>query len=142
MNYWDSSALIPLLVHESSSRDIREILASDPAVCTWWGSSLECMSAFARLEREGHMPRSDVTVVSKSLRLAAESWTEIPATVTLRTEALRLLRVHALRATDALHLGAAIIASDHDPAAIDFVTLDHRLADAAEAQGFAVRGPR
>jgi hypothetical protein len=46
--------------------------------------------------------------------------------------------VHELRAGDALQLAAAIVASDHQTSAMEFVTLDRRLADAADKEGFRV----
>lgn len=55
--------------------------------------------------------------------------------------ARRLLRVHALRAADALQLAAAIAASEADPASLKLVTLDERLAEAARREGFPVAVP-
>jgi predicted nucleic acid-binding protein len=52
-----------------------------------------------------------------------------------------LLRVHPLRAADALQLAAAIIAADSEPRSLAFVTLDDRLARAAEREGFPVVEP-
>lgn len=55
--------------------------------------------------------------------------------------ARRLLRVHALRAADALQLAAAIAASEADPASLDLVMLDEQLAEAARREGFPVAVP-
>ncbi|MBM3502828.1 MAG: type II toxin-antitoxin system VapC family toxin [Alphaproteobacteria bacterium] len=65
-------------------------------------------------------------------------WSEINATTSVRDQAERLVRLHDLRASDAFQLGAAIIASRHQPAAIEIVCLDHRLTVAAGREGFAV----
>jgi hypothetical protein len=54
---------------------------------------------------------------------------------------MRLLRVHPLRAADALHLGAALVAAEDNPRTLPFVTLDDELALAAEREGFPVVGP-
>ena len=48
----------------------------------------------------------------------------------------RLLRAHALRAADGLQLAAALVASEHQPGAWQFICLDNRLATAAEREGF------
>jgi len=56
----------------------------------------------------------------------------------VRTTAIRLLRVHPLRTADALQLGAAIVAAEDHPATLPLLTLDDRLAQAAEREGFAV----
>jgi predicted nucleic acid-binding protein len=52
----------------------------------------------------------------------------------VRRTAQRLLRVHELRAADALQLAAASTAAEDLP----FVTLDDRLALAAAREGFVV----
>jgi hypothetical protein len=51
------------------------------------------------------------------------------------------LRVHPLRAADALQLAAAIVASEDQPASLPFVTLDDRLGQAAQREGFTVIRP-
>ncbi len=56
----------------------------------------------------------------------------------LRNAAERMLRVHALRAADALQLAAALTAAADDPATLDFVSLDQRLKDAAAREGFRI----
>jgi hypothetical protein len=55
---------------------------------------------------------------------------------------MRLLRVHDLRAADALQLGAALTFAEGQPDALGFVTLDGRLAKAAVREGFPVVQPR
>jgi predicted nucleic acid-binding protein len=67
------------------------------------------------------------------------AWTEIPPTDDLRQIAIRLLRMHSLRAGDALQIAAAITGADNTPASLEIVTLDERLADAARREGFPVR---
>ncbi len=54
---------------------------------------------------------------------------------------MRLLRTHSLRAADALQLAAARAASEERPDTLPFVTLDERLALAAQREGFAVIQP-
>jgi len=54
--------------------------------------------------------------------------------------ARRLLETHALRAADALQLASALIVAEHHPRDFPFVTLDQRLGDAAEREGFGLIG--
>lgn len=138
MRYWDSSALLPLLVRESTSEIAAELLADDPAVVTWWGTPVECVSALTRLERQSQLESDDLAAALARLRAASADWSEVPATPLVREQAIRLLRVHTLRASDALQLAAAVVAADFQPSAIDFVTLDTRQAQAAEREGFTV----
>ena len=49
---------------------------------------------------------------------------------------MRFLRVHPLRAVDALQLAAAFLAAERRPRSLEVVTLDTRLADAARKEGF------
>jgi hypothetical protein len=52
--------------------------------------------------------------------------------------ARRLLRVHALRAADALQLGAALVWAGGRPQGKVLLTLDERLALIAKREGFEV----
>jgi predicted nucleic acid-binding protein len=63
---------------------------------------------------------------------------EVQPTTAVRDRALRLLRVHALRAADAFQLAAALIACEEQPRDSFFYTGDQRLAAAAQAEGFTV----
>jgi len=72
------------------------------------------------------------------LEALSREWMEVPAIDNGRTQASRLLRTHALRAADALQLAAVIVASDFEPSALVFVSLDVRLSAAAEREGFPV----
>ena len=57
----------------------------------------------------------------------------------VRQRALRLLRVHPLRAADALQLAAALVAASEEPADLELVSSDARLSAAARQEGFVVR---
>lgn len=70
----------------------------------------------------------------------AATWQEVQPTEPLRDNARRLLRVHDLRAADALQLAAGVAAAEGRPATLAFVCLDDRLAGAAEREGFPVIG--
>lgn len=104
----------------------------------WWGTPVECVSALARREREGAMSPSAVTAATDRLRMLTAAWHEVLSDDVTRTSAQRLLRVHPLRAADALQLAAAVIASEHEPVSLPFVCLDERLGEAAEREGFPV----
>ena len=55
MKFWDSSAIVPLIVPEKSTEVVKAIAAGDSNLVYWWGSPVECCSTFARLRREGHL---------------------------------------------------------------------------------------
>ena len=95
-------------------------------------------SALARLEREQRLTEQEVAQSARLLDEAARRWTEVPPIERVRDQASRLLRVHPLRAADALQLAAALVLSDFEPRALPLVTLDDRLATAARREGFDV----
>lgn len=138
MKYWDSSALVSLLVDEAASDDRRSILRRDHGIVTWWGSWIECASALNRLRREGSLDGGDLDRSLVRLQEFAGGWTEVRPLERVRRRAVRLLRVHPLRGADALQLAAALTASDEDPSELDVVSSDARLADAARQEGFRV----
>lgn len=138
MRFWDSSAIVPLLVAEQESAAIVGLVESDPELLVWWASPVECTSALARREREGALAPAAVTEAVERLRALEDAWQEVLPADAVRTTAQRLVRVHPLRAADALQLAAAIVAAEHDPASLAFVTLDERLRDAAGREGFSV----
>lgn len=142
MRFWDSSALVPLFVQESTSTTVAETYDADPAVVAWWGTQLECTSALARLERDGDLSLADLTIALGSLADAAEAWHEVQPVPLVRQTAMRLLLVHDLRAGDALQLAAALTAAEGQPEALGFVTLDDRLGRAAIREGLPVVYPR
>ena len=102
----------------------------------WWSTELECVSAFEHRERGARRSRT-VDELARFDELRA-TWEEISPHEALRRMARRLLRVHALRAADALQLAAAIAASDGDPSTLDVVCLDRRIVAAAKREGFHV----
>ncbi len=121
-------------MRETRTAAMRDLLRSDPDMAVWWASRVECVSALARVERAGAV----VSDARERLTLLSESWHEIEARDHVRRLAERSLRVHTLRAADALQLAAAMVASEDEPDTLQFVTLDSRLADAASREGFEV----
>ncbi|HSM92131.1 MAG TPA: PIN domain-containing protein [Anaeromyxobacteraceae bacterium] len=140
MRFWDASAVVPLLADEPASEPMREHIEEDAGVLVWWATPVECASALARRLRERRLDRREAARGEERLRHLARDWTEVAPSEAVRIEARRLLRVHTLRAADALQLAAAIIAAEQEPASLDLVTLDDRLAEAAEREGFRVLG--
>jgi len=138
LKYWDSSALVALLVDEPESAHRHETVRRDPMIVTWWGSRIECASALNRLEREGRFEGGGFDRSLDKLGLLAETWIEIEPLEQVRKRAMRLLRLHPLRAADALQLAAALTAADEDPQRLDLVSSDDRLSRAAHREGFTV----
>ncbi|MGH8521845.1 MAG: type II toxin-antitoxin system VapC family toxin [Gammaproteobacteria bacterium] len=138
MKFWDSSAMVPLLVQEPMTPSLLRLLREDSVMHVWWGSEVECVSALARLEREAALASESMTQAMMRLRALRASWQEIQPAEMLKEIAFRLLRVHKLRAADSLQLAAALVACESRPSSLEFVCLDERLSLAAQREGFNV----
>jgi uncharacterized protein with PIN domain len=51
VKFWDTSALVPLLVDEEPTTEVRQIFVRDPDVIIWLLTSVELLSAVGRLGR-------------------------------------------------------------------------------------------
>jgi hypothetical protein len=126
------------LIAEASTRRLQALAAKDPEMLVWWGSEVECVSALARLERNGMLDTPEAVLAFNRLKQLAAGWHEIDPSDMIRETAVRFLRVHPLRAADALQLAAAFIAAERRPSSLEMITLDDRLASAAQKEGFTV----
>jgi predicted nucleic acid-binding protein len=138
VKFWDASAIVPLLVAETTTERLQALAQSDPDILAWWGSAVEYASALARLERDASLDPRSAELAFQQLRLIADAWHEVEPSELVRENAVRFLRVHPLRAADALQLAAAFIAAERRPASLQVVTLDERLAEAMRKEGFAL----
>ena len=140
MKFWDTSALFVLLTTHKGSSSAAAVFNSDPEVAMWWGTPVELASAAARLRR---MEEADdigyVRILSK-IGPFAQRTEEVQPTEEVRQTALRLVRVHDLRAADSLQLAAALVWARHVTTGIEFVCMDARLRAAAEKEGFSGLG--
>ena len=136
--FWDSSALLPLLVPEPQSATLAALVADDKEATIWWGTPLECHSALHRRHRELPLPAAVMTSAIERIRTVVEHADTVSPSDELRRRAARLLAVHPLRAADALQLAAALLWCEEQPHAEGFVSLDVKLRDAALKEGFTV----
>jgi predicted nucleic acid-binding protein len=138
MSFWDSSALIPLVVGEPASATARALLGPGAVPVVWWASPLECVSALERRRRAGQLKAEDRNHSERLLSQLAAAWIEVQPSQAVRERALRLLRSSDLRAADALQLAAAMVWAEDEPSGRVFVCLDERLREAARVSGFTV----
>jgi len=138
VKFWDTSAIVALLVIEPSSGTAKSILTEDPSVVVWWATRTECVSALNRQIREGTLRLEDERQARQVLQQLAGAWSEVQPSESLRGTAERLLAVHALRAADALQLAATLHWCQRQPVNRHLVSFDTRLRDAAYKEGFTV----
>jgi predicted nucleic acid-binding protein len=142
LRFWDSSAVAALCVDEPRTAEAERLVRGDPEMVVWWATPVECASAIARRRREGSLSPADELAAIEVVDHLAQAWVEIQPGGLVRSHAFRLLRVHSLRAADALQLAAALVwagvpAASPAPGA-EFVTFDERLAEAARREGLAI----
>lgn len=104
----------------------------------WWGTSVEIVSAFCRLSREGTIPRDGLQPLLARFAELRQVWVEVLPSEQLRRLAEVMPEKHSLRAGDAFQLAAALVWCNEQPRYRPFVCFDRRLAKAAEEAGFAV----
>lgn len=136
MKFWDASAIVPLVMTDPTTGAMQALAQKDPVMLVWWATEVECASAIARLERDGSLDESAVAQAFDRLKQLAGGWHEVDPSDGVREAAVRFLRVHPLRAADALQLAAAFIVAERRPPSLEVVTLDDRLAAATRKEGF------
>ena len=113
-----------------------ELLSEDPEITVWICTGVEITSA---LVRRGSPNDPDALRNAETLIASLASvWVAVDESLAVVDRAKHLVRVHRLRAMDALQLAAALVACEYDPVGLIFVTLDNALASAASAEGFTV----
>jgi hypothetical protein len=137
VRFWDPSALVPLLLEQAATAEVSGLLSQDPEIVAWWGTPLECVSAAARLRREDRLTVDEEDRIRELLEILHESWLEILPSEDVRKRATRNLRIHRLKAADALQLAAAQLWAG-STARPEMVTYDEPLALAARLEGFRV----
>ena len=135
MRFWDSSALVPLLLEQPRTARARALLAEDKELVVWWGSPIECASAISRLHRDGQLTSREEAQARALLTTLKASWFEVQPGDAVREQALRILRLHPLRAADSLQLAAALEWAGSPPEGT-FVSFDEHLGAAAQREGF------
>ena len=137
MKFWDSSAVIPLLVPEVMSASIQRLFEGDPVIVAWWATEIECTSAIARRHRQGQLREELAAEAYSRLSALRAGWHEVEPSDEIHESAKRLLRVHDLRTADALQLAAALFVAEARPSTLEFISLDERLLAASRREGFS-----
>jgi predicted nucleic acid-binding protein len=138
MRFWDSSAVVPLLVEQQASSRAAGWLSEDPTVVVWTLTPVEVTSALRRLVREAGLEDEAARSAETRLDEFVRACHIVVDVEPIKVRAVRLLRLHPLRAFDALQLGAAVHWAEGHPDGRPFHTLDARLALAARREGFRV----
>jgi uncharacterized protein len=138
LSFWDSSALVPLVLEEPASPLLLRLVGPQEIRVVWWNAPVECQSAMQRRVRTSELTPQQREQAEELLTGLASVWIEVHPSASLRDRAVRLLAVHDLRAAAALQLAAALTWAEERPRGHAFVCLDERLREAARREGFLV----
>ncbi len=141
MQFWDSSALLPLVVRQPPfSNRCRRAFRQDGTRAVAFLARVECRSAVERLAREGALNTAERRRSLAKIDKLLAAFDIVAFSADVESDALALLGRYSLRSLDALQLSCALSLSprkDTDPRA-DFVCCDQKLADSAIAEGFSL----
>ncbi len=138
MRFWDSSALVPLLIEEPGTALATQWLRRDPEVAVWGLTRLELSAAIERRTRQGRVSAPLRRTALDRLERLTASAREVVDLLAVRQLAVRLLSRHPLRAADAAQLAAALLVAEDDPSSLAMACFDRPLAEAAEREGLRV----
>jgi len=141
VKFWDTSALIPVLVAEPQTARATRLLLSDPDVIVWTLTRVELLSALARRRRSDRTAAAWLRGARQEVLEMWPRWVEVTTLDTVRRHAERIVESHALRAADAMQIAAALVARAEGSGDLAFVTFDLQQAAAAEREGLRVLGP-
>lgn len=133
--FWDTSALVPLCTIQSvTPRAVAHHKNYEIAV--WWATPVEIAAALGRLVRMKHMTMAGLANAQRAAERLADQWFVIRPVDSVRATAIDLVAKHDLRGADALQLAAALDWCEGRPQGHVFLSADHKLRQAALAEGF------
>jgi predicted nucleic acid-binding protein len=152
--YLDTSALVKLYAREEGREEVQEAVRASTAVAVSEIGYVEARSALARKEREGSLSAEEHDEAAATLRKDfREVYLARPVTGEVLLRAGELVREHALRAYDAVHLATALLLREElegdkvlrDPGEreengaplVELMAYDGDLATAARKEGLA-----
>ena len=133
--YFDTSAIVPLIINEDSSDLFSRVWNESSRVLSVRLLYPEARAALAKAERMGRLSGTQLAAAIVELESIITEVDHIEVTEALARRAGELARAHSLRGYDAVHLAAASAVADSD---VVLVTGDSDLANAANAIGIAV----
>src|SRR2546425_8614511 len=132
VSFWDSWAIVPLVLVEPATTRVRAWLREDATVAIWTFTRVEVLSALARRRRAEPRMQRQIAAARREFLEAWPRWSEVTMIDAVKRLAERLVETHPLRAGDALQIGAALVTAGSGPQTPQVVTPDGRQTPAAE----------
>jgi len=142
--FLDSTALVKLFVREPGTDAIIRLMETteDNRKLISAGTPLELYAALKRRERCGGIAPEDGEAARSILRVEAARMVQQPLNPAVLEAAREVLDRHELRSSEALQLGAAVVAREmFHGMEIVFVSADEHLLEAARAERFETLNP-
>ena len=133
--FWDSSALVPLCVRQTTTPRVVALYGSYRTI-VWWATPVEIASALARLVRMKQLTSGEWVQSQRLAADLADVWAVVQPSESLRARAVQLVDRYSLRSADALQLAAALDWCEDAPQGQVFLAADQRLREAAVLSGF------
>ncbi|HEY4462086.1 MAG TPA: type II toxin-antitoxin system VapC family toxin [Streptosporangiaceae bacterium] len=133
--YFDSSALVKLVVDETGSELAAELWDGCDAALASRLAYPEVRAALAAASRNHDLAERDLQAAERAWVRFWAAVRPVELTAAVEQEAGRLARVHALRGADAVHLASALAIGDPE---LVIAVWDRRLHAGADAAGLAV----
>ncbi len=143
VNYWDTSAIVALILKEDASQILMDLYEDHSPIYTWTLSSIEVYSAIHRRSKMAKVTAGELQSWLKRWEIIQACINYIEAIPLVKKISENVLRVHELKAADSLQLAAAIFLRNpsalmHTDKKSFFLTTDKQLAKAAFKEGFEV----
>jgi predicted nucleic acid-binding protein len=132
--YFDTSAIIPLLISEPSTDHCTRLWNEASRIVGVRLIYPEACAALARAVRVQRLTSAQMSNATSDLDVLIQEIDHIEITDNLARAAGQLAQHHSLRGYDAVHLAAAVAVADRD---VVLVTGDTDLAGAAAERGLA-----
>ena len=155
--YLDTSALVKLYIEEEGTDEVQQAVEDAESVTTSAVAYPEARSAFARLERDGHLSPEEHRTIIADLDGEWPSYEVVDVTREVAGVAGALAARHLLRGFDAVHLASALVLkaardlysreapergeAETPPPEVRLMTYDRPLLAAARAEDLAYESP-
>lgn len=142
--FLDSTAFVKLFVQEAGTDAIIRLMEAteDNRKLISAGTPLEVYAALKRRERSGGIASEDSEAARNILRVEAARMVQQPLNPAVLEAARQLIDRHELRSSEALQLGAAVVAREmFQGMEILFVSADPALLKAAKLERFETLDP-
>lgn len=130
--YADTSSLVKLYVEEAGSDAVRELVRKADMVASCRVALPEMVSA---LTRRHHNRQIETPVYELLIQAVRNDWKHLVALEFDEELAADLVKRHALRGYDAVHLASAVQLSNNDQVDMVFSSYDQQLVQAANDEG-------